>query len=66
MYLTGRFSATTDHVIVASHRLWCFLAKTNQMIVQVSDEFSTGVEFLFNYLVICFESLYCMLQAIPA
>jgi hypothetical protein len=36
------------------------------VVVQVSDKFSTGIEVLFNYLVICFESLYCVLQAIPA
>jgi hypothetical protein len=58
------FSARTDQVIVASDRPWCFSARTDQMIVQVSDEFPTSVEVLFNYLVICFESLYYVLQAI--
>jgi hypothetical protein len=59
------FLARTDQVIVASDRPWCFSARTDQMVVQVSDEIPTGVEVLFNYLVICFESLYCVLQAIP-
>jgi hypothetical protein len=53
-------------VIVASDRPWCFSARTDQVVVQVSDEFSIGIEVLFNCLVICFESLYCELQAIPA
>jgi hypothetical protein len=52
-------------VIVASDRPWCFSARTDQMVVQVSDEFPTSVEVLFNYLVICFESLYYVLQVIP-
>jgi hypothetical protein len=39
--------------IIVSDRPWCFSAKTDQMVVQVSDEFSTSVEVLFNYLVIC-------------
>jgi hypothetical protein len=33
-------------------RPWCFSARTDQMVVQVSNQFSTGVE-VFNYLVIC-------------
>jgi hypothetical protein len=69
------FSAKTDQVIVASDRPWCFAARTNQLVVQVSDQFfwrkpinwfqvstvSAGIAVLFNYLVICFESLYCVL-----
>jgi hypothetical protein len=47
------FSARTDQVIVASDRPWCFSARTDQVVVQVSDKFSTGVEVLFNYFVIC-------------
>jgi hypothetical protein len=59
------FSVRTNPKIVVSDRPWCFSARTDQMVVQVSDEIPTGVEVLFNYLVICFESLYCVLQAIP-
>jgi hypothetical protein len=44
----------TDQVIVASNRPWCFSARTNQIVVQVSDKFRTSIEVLFNYLVICF------------
>jgi hypothetical protein len=41
-------------VIVVSSRPWCFAARYDQiLVVQVSEEFSTGVEVLFNYLVIC-------------
>jgi hypothetical protein len=45
--------ARSDQVIVASDRPWCFSTRTDQMVVQVSDEFLTGVRVLFNYLVIC-------------
>ena len=37
--------------IVVSDWPWCFSARTEQMFVQVFDEFSTSVEVLFNYLV---------------
>jgi hypothetical protein len=47
------FSARTNPKIVASDRPWCFSARTDQVVVQVSDKFSTGVEVLFNYFVIC-------------
>jgi hypothetical protein len=63
------FAARTDPkllLIDVSDQPWCFLVRIDQMVVQVSDEFPTEVEVLFNYLVICFESLYCVLQAIPA
>jgi hypothetical protein len=40
-----------DVEIIVSDRPWCFSARTDQMVVQVFDEFSTGVEVLFNYLV---------------
>ena len=43
--------ARTNQVIIASDRLWCFSARTNQVVVQVFNEFSAGVEVLFNYLV---------------
>jgi hypothetical protein len=56
------FLARTNPKIVASDRPWCFSARTDQMVVQVSDEFRPALKF---YL-ICFESLYCVLQAIPA
>jgi hypothetical protein len=45
--------ARTDQVIVASVRPWCFSARIDQMVIQVSDEFLTGVEVLLNYFVIC-------------
>jgi hypothetical protein len=45
--------ARIDQVIIASDRPWCFSARTDQMVVQVLDKFSTSVEVLFNYLVIC-------------
>ena len=45
------FTARTNPKIVVSNRPWCFLAKTDQMVVQVFDEFSIGIEVLFNYLV---------------
>jgi hypothetical protein len=52
-------------VIDVSDRPWCFAVRSDQIIVdQVSEEFSTGLEVLLNYLVICFESLYCVLQAV--
>jgi hypothetical protein len=63
------FVARTDPkllLIDVSDRPWCFSARTDQIVVQVSNEFPTGVKVLFNYLVICFESLYCVFQAIPA
>jgi hypothetical protein len=47
-------------VIDVSNWPWCFTARSNQIfVVQVSDKFSTGLEVLLNYLVICFKSLYC-------
>jgi hypothetical protein len=33
----------TDQVIIASDRPWCFSARTDQIVVQISDEFSTSV-----------------------
>jgi hypothetical protein len=42
------FSARTNPKIVASDRPWCFSVRTDQIVVQVSDEFPTGVEVLFN------------------
>jgi hypothetical protein len=33
----------TDQVIIVSDRPWCFSAKTDQIVVQISDEFSTSV-----------------------
>jgi hypothetical protein len=52
-------------VIDVSDRPWCFAVRSDQIIVdQVSEEFSTGLEVLLNYLVICFESLYCVLQVV--
>ena len=54
-------------VIVVSNRPWCFAARSNQILAdQVFDEFSTGLEVLLNYLVIYFESLYFVLQAVLA
>jgi hypothetical protein len=54
-------------VIDVSDQPWCFAVRSDQIIVdQVSDKFSTGLEVLLNYLVICCESLYCVLQAVPA
>jgi hypothetical protein len=42
-------------VINVSDRPWCFAARSDQILVdQVSNEFSTGLEVLLNYLVICF------------
>jgi hypothetical protein len=41
--------ARTDQVIVTSDRPWCFSARTDQMIVQVSDEFWPVLKF---YLII--------------
>jgi hypothetical protein len=38
------FSARTNPKIVASDRPWCFSVRTDQVVVQVSDKFSTGVE----------------------
>jgi hypothetical protein len=53
-------------VIVVSNRP-CFAARFDQIfVVQVSDEFLISIEVLLNYLVICFESLHCVLQAVPA
>jgi hypothetical protein len=46
------YSETQSHlllVIVVSNRPWCFATRSNQ----VSDDFSTGLEVLLNYLVIC-------------
>jgi hypothetical protein len=49
-------------VIVVSDQPWCFVARSDQILVdQVSDDFSTGLEILLNYLVICFESFYYVL-----
>jgi hypothetical protein len=54
-------------VIVVFDRPWCFATRSDQIMVgQVSNEFLTGLEVLLNYLVICFESLYCVLQAVLA
>jgi hypothetical protein len=41
-------------VIIVSNRPWCFAVRSDQILVdQVSDKFSTGLEVLLNYLVIC-------------
>jgi hypothetical protein len=56
LYLTGlEFSGETrsNVEIVVSDWPWCFSGRTNQTVVQVFDEFSTSIEVLFNYLVIC-------------
>ena len=67
---TWCFAARTDPkllLINVSDRPWCFVARSNRIfVVEVSDEFSTGLEVLLIYLVICFESLYCVVQAVPA
>jgi hypothetical protein len=54
-------------VIVVSDRLLCFAVRSDQILVdQVFDKFSTSLEVFLNYLVICFESLYCVLQVVLA
>jgi hypothetical protein len=64
------FAARTDPkllLIDVSDRPWCFAARSDQIfVVQVFNEFSTGHEGLLNYLVICFKSLYCVLQSVSA
>jgi hypothetical protein len=49
-------------VIVVSNRPWCFAAKSDQILVdQVFDKFSTSLEVLLNYLVICMS--FCIVCA---